>query len=192
MSDTAANTMEQIEAIKILAEAAHQDKALIVSEIGSQTCWLNEAADHPANLYLSGPMGMAPSVALGVALARPDRAVLGICGDGALAMNFSALVTMANEAPRNLTLALMDNAVYDFTGKIASPSKAVDWEKMVAGLPAFESFEKFDASKPYSFSPEGGLSFIHCLVKPATRKPAPFPYSGPEIYKRFSEALQES
>ena len=79
--------------------------------------------------------GMAPC-GTGVALANPDKPVLGICGDGALAMNFSALVTIANMAPANLTLAVMDNGVYDFTGKIHSPSTAIDWEKwLLACLP---------------------------------------------------------
>ena len=177
--------LEQVQTIDILAKAAQKSDALVVSEIGSQTTWLHETGDHDSYLYLSGPMGIAPSVALGVALSNPDRPVLAICGDGALAMNFSALVTIANEAPKNLTIALMDNGVYDFTGKIASPSVAVKWDGLMAGLPAFEHFSAFDAQGDYSFKADGGLSFIHCPVKPASRKAIKFPFRPPEIYKRF-------
>lgn len=177
--------LEQIDAIAILAKAAQQSGALVVSEIGSQTTWLHETGDHDSYLYLSGPMGQAPSVALGVALAHPDKPVLAICGDGALAMNFSALVTAANEAPQNLILALMDNGVYDFTGKVPSPSAAVDWEKLITGFPAFTGYSVLDAENPPVFSATGGLQFIYAKVKPASRKPAKFPFTAPEIYARF-------
>lgn len=45
--------LEQIEAIDILAKAAQQSGALVVSEIGSQTTWLHETGDHESYLYLS-------------------------------------------------------------------------------------------------------------------------------------------
>lgn len=173
----------QVDAIKTLADAAHRDGALIVSEIGSQTVWLNDSGDHDSHLYLSGPMGMAPSVALGVAVANPDRPVLAICGDGALAMNFSALVTISHQAPKNLTIALMDNGVYDFTGQIPSPSQTVDWEALIKGLTGFVSFKTIDDD--LSFSKDGGLSFLHAFVEPATRKFAPFTLSPVQIRDRF-------
>lgn len=175
--------MEQLEAIKILAKAAQKAGALVVSEIGSQTCWLHESGDHPSYLYLSGPMGMAPSVALGVALAHPDRPVLAVCGDGATVMNFSALVTIAHLAPPNLTLAVMDNGVYDFTGKVPSPSQSVDWIKLCQGFKGFKYAESL--SKNPEFSAQKGLGLIHCPVKPASAKPGAFPFSAPEIHKRF-------
>lgn len=183
--------MEQKDMIGLLAGAAQKSDALVVSEIGSQTTWLHETGDDPRYLYLSGPMGMAPSVALGVALANPERPVLGICGDGALAMNFSALVTIASEAPPNLTLALMDNGVYDFTGAVPSPSAAVDWEKLIGGLPGFVHFgvlrEEKDAAlgEMLAFDATRGTGFIHCPVIAASRKPVKFPYSAPEIHKRY-------
>lgn len=176
---------EQIDAIAFLAEAAQNSGALVVSEIGSQTTWLHETGDRDSYLYLSGPMGAAPSVALGVALSNPEKPVLALCGDGALVMNFSALVTASNETPKNLTLALMDNGVYDFTGKVPSPSVAVDWEKLITGLPGFTHFSQLDVGTPLELTADHGLSFIHCPVKPASRKPAPFPFRAPEIYKRF-------
>lgn len=183
--------LEQVDAIAVLAKAVQESGALVVSEIGSQTTWLHETGDHESYLYLSGPMGMAPSVALGVALANPDKPVLALCGDGALVMNFSALVTIANEAPPNLTLAVLDNGVYDFTGKVPSPSMAVDWKKITAGLPAFKGCAELDEHKPPKFSASGGLNLIHVKVKPASRKPMKFPFTAPEIYARFCSYLRK-
>jgi len=182
--------LEQVDAINILAKGAQQSGALVVSEIGSQTTWLHETGDHDSYLYLSGPMGMAPSVALGVALANPDKPVLAICGDGALVMNFSAMVTAAHEAPKNLTLAVMDNGVYDFTGKVPSPSVAVDWKKLIGGLPAFTGYSELDDASAPKFSATGGLNLIYAKVKPAGRKPKAFPFTAPDIYARFCDYVE--
>lgn len=177
--------MNQLDAIKVLADKAHTENAAIVSEIGSQTVWLHAAGDHPSHLYLSGPMGMAPSVALGVAMARPDIPVLAICGDGATAMNFSALATISHAAPKNLTLAIMNNGVYDYTGALPSPSQGVDWMALAHGLPGFTQILDFSDISTFSFNQRAGTALIHCAVEPMADKAPPFPWTGPEIHKRF-------
>lgn len=183
--------MDQLAAIKILSEKARSENAAIVSEIGSQTVWLHGAGDHPSHLYLSGPMGMAPSVALGVAMARPDIPVLAICGDGATVMNFSALVTASHAAPKNLTLAIMDNGVYDYTGALPSPSQGVDWLTMSAGLTGVKTRLSLADIGGFSFREKGGLALIHCPVEPMAGKAPPFPWTGPEIHKRFKQWCAE-
>ncbi len=177
--------MNQFDAIKILADAAHSARAAIVSEIGSQTVWLHAAGDDPSHLYLSGPMGMAPSVALGVAMAAPHIPVLAICGDGATAMNFSALATISHTAPKNLTIAVMDNGVYDYTGALPSPSRGIDWPKLIHGLPGFAHNVSLKDISSLAFNATRGLGFIHCPVTSMTEKAPPFPWTGPEIHKRF-------
>lgn len=177
--------MKQVDAIAVLAAKAHDEGAAIVSEIGSQTVWLHATDDHPSHLYLSGPMGMAPSVALGVAMARPDIPVLALCGDGATVMNFSALATISHAAPKNLTLAIMDNGVYDYTGALPSPSQGVDWMAMAKGLPGFTSVLSFSDISSFSFKARRGTALIHCPVTSMTEKAPPFPWTGPEIHKRF-------
>ncbi len=177
--------LEQRESIATLAALAHRDGALVVSEIGSQSAWLHDSGDDPSHLYLSGPMGMAPSVALGVALAHPSRPVLGICGDGALAMNATSLITASFVAPKNLTLAVMDNGVYEFTGAVPSPSQTVDWMAYIAGLKGFSGC--LGSADVQGFSADNGLRFVHCRVAPNSQKAAPFTLSPLEIHKRFKE-----
>lgn len=179
--------MQQVDAIRHLADAAHRDGALIVSDIASQAVWLHASGDHPSHLYLSGPMGMAPSVALGVALANPDTPVLALCGDGALAMNFGALVTASYAAPKNLTLALMDNGVYDYTGALASPTQTIAWPELIKGLRGFVDCQEVDLDTPCAFSADAGLSFLYCKVEPATEKAPPFPFTPIEIHNRFKK-----
>jgi thiamine pyrophosphate-dependent acetolactate synthase large subunit-like protein len=61
-------------------------------------------------------MGMAPSLALGLALARPDRRIVLLEGDGDLTMNLGVLVTIAGAAPANLRVAVFANERYETGG----------------------------------------------------------------------------
>lgn len=59
---------------------------------------------------------MASSIGLGIALARPDKHVLAIDGDGAVLMNLGTLATIADQRPDNYLLAIIDNGIYGSTG----------------------------------------------------------------------------
>lgn len=61
-------------------------------------------------------LGLVSSIALGLALALPNRRIVGIDGDGALLMNACGLPTLAWEHPANLTLLLFDNGIYEASG----------------------------------------------------------------------------
>lgn len=180
--------MLQKDLIKHLATAAHKAGAVVVSEIGSQTMWLHSVADHPTNLYLSGPMGMGPSVALGVALANPSKMVLAICGDGSLAMNFGALTTIAHQAPKNLILAVMDNGTYELTGSVASPTAAINWEKLTAGLNGF-SYKAVDLSTAVDFAQAQGPQLWHGKVEASPAKAPSFPLQPMAIHATFKKAF---
>ena len=61
-------------------------------------------------------MGKGSSIALGLALARPDIPIILFDGDGSLEMNLGSLVTVANKAPKNLYHFVIQNGVYAMTG----------------------------------------------------------------------------
>ena len=107
--------------------ALYATRPFAVADIGSQSAWLKGASHDARNLYVSGPMGLASSVALGVAACRPKDQVLAICGDGALAMNLSSLVTLQGARSANLTVLLLDNGVYEYTGSLPAPTRDLDW-----------------------------------------------------------------
>jgi thiamine pyrophosphate-dependent acetolactate synthase large subunit-like protein len=62
-------------------------------------------------------MGLTCPIALGVALAQPERGVIALEGDGSILMALGCLATIAKLAPRNLTIVIMDNGIYQITGK---------------------------------------------------------------------------
>ncbi len=80
-------------------------------------------------------MGGAPSLALGLALARPEQAVVVLDGDASLLMQLGGLVTVAGQQPRNLHHFVMHNGT-QFTGlsnlDIAGP-RPVDFCQVAEG-----------------------------------------------------------
>ena len=61
-------------------------------------------------------MGAAAMVGLGLAVARPERRILVVTGDGEMLMGLGALATIGVERPPNLAIAVFDNGHYGETG----------------------------------------------------------------------------
>src|SRR5215467_482239 len=77
---------------------------------------LYAAGHRPQNFYMLGSMGLACPIAMGLAMAQPERGVIALEGDGSILMGLGCLTTIANLKPRNLTIIIMDNALYQITG----------------------------------------------------------------------------
>ena len=73
---------------------------------------LTAAGHRPQNFYMLGSMGLACPIALGVALAQPERGVIALEGDGSILMALGCLTTIGMVKPRNLTIVIMDNGIY--------------------------------------------------------------------------------
>jgi thiamine pyrophosphate-dependent acetolactate synthase large subunit-like protein len=102
------------EATRIAAQLAGENP--IVSSVGNPTFDLFGVADRPQNFYIWNSMGMASSVGLGLALARPDRRVVILDGDGALLMNLGSLATDMMAGATNLVHVVWDNGGWEITG----------------------------------------------------------------------------
>ena len=89
---------------------------LVVSGLGSPTWDVCAAGDDPANFGFIGAMGQAAPFALGLATAQPAKRVLLVTGDGEMLMGLGTLATIANEAPANLAVVVLDNEIYGETG----------------------------------------------------------------------------
>ncbi|MFC1916407.1 thiamine pyrophosphate-dependent enzyme [Chloroflexota bacterium] len=99
-------------ALEIIAK--HRgDCVLVMSYVA--TAW-PESMEGQLVLPFIGCMGKVSSFGLGLALARPDKKVVVLDGDGSLLMNLGSLVTIANMAPSNLVHFVLENEVYETTG----------------------------------------------------------------------------
>ena len=101
-------------AIRVLL--AERGDLLVVTGLGSTTYDAASVADDERNFYLWGAMGGAAMVGLGLAIARPDRPVLVVTGDGDTLMGLGALATVGVQSPPNLAIAVFDNGRYAETG----------------------------------------------------------------------------
>ena len=96
--------------------------ALVVTGLGSPSYDVFAAGDRDQNFYLWGAMGGSTSLALGLALAQPDRSVVAITGDGEQLMGIGSLGTVGVKKPANLTLVVLDNGHFGETGMQRSHS----------------------------------------------------------------------
>ena len=112
----------------------HED-FLVVSGLAGTSRDVAALTGDGAHTYtMAGAMGGACMIGLGLALARPDRRVLVVTGDGELLMNVGALATIAVMNPANLAIVCVDNGHYGETGYQKShTSLGVDLEKIAAG-----------------------------------------------------------
>ena len=76
------------------------------------------------NFYLWSAMGSTAMVGLGLALARPDRRVAVITGDGDVLMALGSLATIGVKQPDNLAIVCLDNRHYSATGMQPSATAA--------------------------------------------------------------------
>ncbi|PKB81015.1 MAG: hypothetical protein BZY88_07260 [SAR202 cluster bacterium Io17-Chloro-G9] len=140
--------IENADAVKVI-DSKRDDSVVVATmnasnvHFGLPTVTTNEKMDFP----LSGAMGKASSLALGLALAEPQRKIMVLDGDGSLLMNLGTMVTISSKAPTNLYHFLFDNGVYAVTGGQPVPgSSRTDWEQMAkgAGYAAVFSFDNLE------------------------------------------------
>ncbi|MGH6991054.1 MAG: thiamine pyrophosphate-dependent enzyme [Stellaceae bacterium] len=110
--------MGEIDRTRAIARVLLQRRdQLIVTGLGEPCSDVGRLEDRPLNFYLGGAMGMAASVGLGLAIARPERSVVVVTGDAELMMNVGALATIAVQRPPNLSIIVMDNEEFGETGR---------------------------------------------------------------------------
>jgi thiamine pyrophosphate-dependent acetolactate synthase large subunit-like protein len=112
----AAKTLNRTALTQRLVQQLKHEEA-VVAGIGNTNFDLFAAGHRPQNFYMLGSMGLACPIALGVALAQPERGVIALEGDGSILMALGCLATIANAKQRNLTIVIWDNGIYQITGK---------------------------------------------------------------------------
>jgi phosphonopyruvate decarboxylase len=187
--------LERSEAVPALI-GRHED-FLFISGLGGSARDVGAVTGDGAHVYsLGGAMGAACMMGLGLALARPDKRVLVVTGDGELLMNIGALATIAVINPPNLAILCVDNGHYGETGwQKSHTSLGVDLEKMAigAGITRTRTVAvEADIAEGARLLREGNAtSFVNLRVKPT--EPAEFKrnFDAALCRDRFRAALQK-
>ena len=117
--------MRRVDAIAALvSNSAGAITVTTEQAIGAWRAAVTEPANQiPDHLDIVGCMGSASTIALGIALARPERRVIIVDGDGSLLMQLGSLVTIAGAAAPNLFHFVFENGVYETSGSQPLPGE---------------------------------------------------------------------
>ena len=96
---------------------------MVVPTMQSNRRWSLVSSRPDLDLPLTGCMGKASSMALGLALAQPKTRVIVIDGDGSLLMNLGTFVTIGEQAPAHLIHVSFDE-------RMAMPSLVKNYPAM--------------------------------------------------------------
>jgi thiamine pyrophosphate-dependent acetolactate synthase large subunit-like protein len=106
---------------------------LLTTSIGQtwDDWWNHKPAD---NTFFTGILGSVTPTALGLAVSLPHRRIIAIESDGSVLLNTGVMCTLGKERPRNLTVVVMDNGIYEnIGGPPTHTSFNTDLAKMAEG-----------------------------------------------------------
>jgi thiamine pyrophosphate-dependent acetolactate synthase large subunit-like protein len=152
---------------------------VVITTMGTAREWMTQGMQPRDLVFVPSAMGHAPSIGLGLALARPNLRVIVCNGDGSMLMNLGSLVTIAAANARNLTVIVFDNGVYEVTGAQPTPNSAADVDfAAIARGSGIRSVHRFGSNEEWERSAASiiqgaGPHVIALDVAPVLGKPGP-------------------
>jgi thiamine pyrophosphate-dependent acetolactate synthase large subunit-like protein len=143
-------SIERLDLFRSLA--ARRTDEIVITTMTATLQW-PLVSSHPLDFdFLAFGMGHASDFGLGLALARPERKVIVLKGDGGLLMSLGSLVTLGRYGPPNLLVLLLENRSYELTGG-QSFAPGVDFPALARGagverVERIEELSEFDAALP--------------------------------------------
>jgi len=184
-------TMPRLTALGVALKAVGDDP---VAHANGYICRESfSLADRPQSFYMIGSMGLAPAIALGLALTRPARRAVVFDGDGNLLMNLGILAMIAAQRPANFVHLVFDNEVYGSTGNQTSLSRGVRLDRLAAAA----GFATATAvTEPWALESALGAAlaapgphFVLAKVTPEEADVPRIPYTPAALRDRFRAAV---
>lgn len=178
--------MARFEAIYEIME--YIDEELIICNIGFPSRELYEINDRSKNFYMIGSMGLASSIGLGLALAKPHKDIVVIDGDGSLLMNMGSLVTVFANNPGNLTWIVIDNGAYGSTGNQDTYAQKIDLVEIAKSV-GFKNSHYFDNINLKDVIKSDDASFIVYKTEPGNSDAPVIDIDPITIKERFMSSI---
>lgn len=173
--------------------ARHRTDQVVVTTMSVVRPW-GRLSDHPLDFASAdSAMGHAADLALGIALARPERKVVCLNGDGSMLMSLGTLATVVGAAPGNYVLFVADNGEFEITGHQPVPAGGrVDYATIAEAV-GFREVFRFSDPRAYAEAVPSILSlpgptFVHVVVEPGNQGPISRGASEQAPYLRLSLA----
>lgn len=172
--------------------------SIIVSTTGKTSREIFEIREkngqpHFKDFLTVGSMGHCSSIALGIAVAKPNRKIFCIDGDGALIMHMGSLSTVGKLKPPNFYHILMNNQVHESVGGQATSSRFMDIPELVKANGYTNVFftdnEEGLLTRLGNFMKATGPNFLEVKIKPGSRenlsRPTETPLKNKELFMSF-------
>lgn len=191
-------TMVREEAIEHIVKVSEQDP--VVSTTGKTSRELFEIREargqsHKYDFLTVGSMGHSSSIALGIAIQKPDAKVWCIDGDGAVLMHMGAMAVLGAAAPKNMIHIVINNEAHETVGGMPTAAAKIDLTAVAkaCGYPyavCANSLEKLDRELNIAKRKET-LCFIEVKCSLGAREDLGRPTTIPiENKERFMEFLR--
>lgn len=145
-----ANTMVREDIIRHITDVTGED--VIVSTTGKASRELFEIREakgqpHGTDFLTVGSMGHSSSIALGIALQKPQKKIWIIDGDGAALMHLGSMAVLGANAPRNVVHIVINNSAHETVGGMPTVAEKLDMVKIAegSGYPKAVSVDSFEA-----------------------------------------------
>lgn len=130
------NQMKREDIIRSIALTAGED--IVVSTTGKASRELFEIREsrnesHEYDFLTVGSMGHSSSIALGIALNKPDQRVWCIDGDGAALMHMGAMAVIGANCPANLVHIVINNGAHETVGGMPTVAGKINLCEIAAG-----------------------------------------------------------
>lgn len=181
--------------------------AAVFDAFGPEACYVSAngyvsreafaVQDWPQTFYMIGSMGLAGSIALGLALAQPERQIVVLDGDGNVLMGLGGLALVGSQGPLPLVHVCLDNGVYASTGNQASLAGGVSLEG-IASAAGYAQAQRVETASELESALSSlrdaeaeGPAFLRVMIEtePHPRSFARVSHSPLEIRDRFRGAL---
>jgi sulfopyruvate decarboxylase subunit beta len=183
--------------------AAARTGEVVVTTMGMVRPWAAHSTHALDFASADSAMGHAADLAVGIALARPERKVICLNGDGSMLMTLGTLVTAVANRASNLLLFVIQNDTYEITGNQPIPgARRVDFAGMARaagflGAHTFADPAQYAAELP-AILKEPGPVLVCLQVEPGQETPlarqgketaAYLQRSAPDEARRFRQAI---
>jgi sulfopyruvate decarboxylase subunit beta len=168
--------MKRIDCLKVLAGITREND-LVVTNLGNTPHEWQSVRPSRANLYGMN-LGECTPVALGLALALPNRRVIALDGDGNLLLNLASLADTAYHKPANLRIIVFDNQAYESPGGMpTATAHGVDLVQIAKGCGMDRSFTAAtleDFAEKIKLFEQDGFCFLVAKIETGTIERPPY------------------
>lgn len=162
------NKMVREEIIQHIVAISEEDPIISTTGKASRELFETRVANdqpHKYDFLTVGSMGHSSSIALGVAINKPQQKIWCIDGDGAVLMHMGAMAVIGASAPQNLVHIVINNAAHETVGGMPTVMDHVDLVAMAkaCGYPYAVRVDDFE-SLDRELSLAKGLNEL-CLIE---------------------------